>query len=138
LDSYQQCLKARIVMISSNMPGFKFSQFESKMKFGQDGKMVLIPQHQFNYLIEHFTGEKVTLSEIPSQMMYVRLNSENRKYGDQELMQFTSELSGAVTDSTRTFIFDYHQTLNKMQDATQSIQIFMSIFTLLLFIMSIF
>ena len=53
-------------------------------------------------------------------------------------MEFTTELSGAVTDSTRTFIFDYHQTLYKMQNATQSIQVFMSIFTLLLFIMSIF
>lgn len=68
-------------------------------------------------MIEHFTGEEISPSIIPSQFMYLRLKPHNYIDGDVELMEFTSELSSTVSDQTRTFIFDYHYTLGKMKES---------------------
>lgn len=53
-------------------------------------------------------------------------------------MEFTSELTSAVADQTRTFIFDYHYTLAKTRESVATTRIFLSIFTVLLFVMSVF
>lgn len=70
LDDTSQCVKARIVMIASNMPGFRFSRFQSFM-FLLD--QVLIPQRQFHYLIERFTGRELAPEDIPASTLYVKL-----------------------------------------------------------------
>lgn len=89
-------------------------------------------------MIEHFTGVPIKPQDIPVNTLYVRLEKQDLGWKDLELIEFSSELSSVVADQTRTFIFDYHHTLAKTKNSVGTIKIFMTIFTVLLFVMSIF
>lgn len=105
----KHCFKARLVLISGDFPGFRFSSYQYVTAW-PGGPDLVISTEQYRYIMEKLTNKKIKESQIPNQFITIKLRKEKMKtMSNTERLKFISEISAAVAHQSRTIIINFKE-----------------------------
>lgn len=137
LCSHLKCIKVRVVMTVQKFPGFEASSYPFIQFLSPS---ILVTPNQFEYLIKEFqetgTVDDEDLEDLPARQLNLKL--DHSKHHDKiELMRLKSMINTYI-NTNDVIIFDYQEIKSKMDMSLQTMLLFLSLITGLLFIMSFF
>lgn len=132
------CFKARIVMITGDLPGFRFSSYQYVTQW-PGGPDIVISTEQYRYIMEKLTGEKIKEKEIANQFITIKLRKGKLdSMSSTERLKFISEISAAVAHQSRTIIINFKDMTEKFAESLQTSVIFLGLVTILLLALTFF
>ena len=129
-----QCFRTRVVMTTKKFPGFGSSSYRY-ISYAQPS--VLITEDQLKFLIKELSPgpeKEEDLNNLPVSLLNLKLR-DDRALNKNEVLRLKSMINTHV-DTNKVWIFDYRDLKSKMDESLQTMLLFLSLITALLFLMS--